>query len=310
MPRVSAIVPAYNAAHFLPHSLPSILRQIYADWEAVVVNDGSTDDTERVVESFLPAFGGRLKYVYQVNKGLPAARNTAIRQASGEFIALLDADDVWLPRRLELGVALMDRDPAIGLVHGKVERIDIAGKFLEYPPTPAQRYLEGRIASRIYDRKAHLLCPTILFRKECVARIGFFDETMRATEDRDMWFRIATKYKVGYLNEVIAQYRISASSMSRDWARMRTWQTYFIERHRASGAVSNWQARKAFGNMYRERGDAIFNAGDLREALRWYAGSLRHCPWSFSNQYMFFRGAAELLLSGMRSKRAERGTAD
>ena len=114
MARVSVIIPAYNASATIREALMSIKSQTFTDWEAVVVNDGSKDDTAAVVESCAAELGGRLVYVYQENKGLPAARNTAIRNASGELFALLDSDDVWLPKRLELGIAVMDRDRSIG----------------------------------------------------------------------------------------------------------------------------------------------------------------------------------------------------
>ena len=126
-PRVTAIIPAYNAEAYLGQALTSVSRQSYQNWEAVVVDDGSTDSTRALVESYAPAFAGRLRYVYQANKGLPAARNTAMRHAQGEIFALLDADDIWLEHRLETTIAAMDLDPTVGLVHARVARIDGAG---------------------------------------------------------------------------------------------------------------------------------------------------------------------------------------
>jgi glycosyltransferase involved in cell wall biosynthesis len=302
MPRVSVIIPSYNTATYLQAALDSVLTQTFDDWEVVLCDDGSTDNTRSLVEAALPAFHGRLRYVYQTNKGLPAARNTAIRNSSGEFLALLDADDVWLPHRLERGVALMDRDRSLGLIHGHVARIDTRGEFVEYPARPPLKYLSGSIAHNIYARRAHLICPTILFRKECVDTVGGFDETMRATEDRDMWFRIAEKYRVGYIDEVLANYRISPNSMSRDSDRMMKWQTYFIEKHKHSKACGVIAARQAFGRMYRERGDAIFNTGRVGESLRWYLRALRSYPVSGYDLYMLFRALAEPALRKVRAQ--------
>jgi glycosyltransferase involved in cell wall biosynthesis len=293
MPRVTAIVPAYNASAYLKAALDSVLRQTYSDWEVVLVDDGSTDNTRAVAEAAAPAFGGRLNYIYQTNRGLSAARNTAIRAAQGEFLALLDSDDVWRPRRLELGVAMMDKDPGLGLVHGKVARINPAGEFIEYPPSPPREYLDGKIARLIYTRRAHVLCPTTLFRKACVDAVGLFDEQMRATEDRDLWFRIAELYRVGYIDEVIADYRISPNSMSKDDKRMLTAQTQFIEKHLRRGACTKMAAREAWGGIYRERGDALFNAGNLRQALRYYSRSVWQFPFNLSNNYMLVRALGE-----------------
>jgi glycosyltransferase involved in cell wall biosynthesis len=301
MPRVSVIIPAYNAAAFLPDALDSVLRQTYQDWEVILVDDGSSDHTRSLVESRMPSFDGRLKYVYQTNRGLPAARNTAIRNARGEFLALLDADDVWLEQRLELGVAELDRHPDAGLVHGKVARINVVGEFIKYPPCPPRRYLEGQIAHAIYTRRAHLLCPTILFRKACVDDVGLFDETMRSTEDRDLWFRIAERYQVRYIDQVIANYRISANSMSQNTERMMKWQTFFIEKHRKRGVRGVLLAREAIGWMFRERGDQEFNAGHLGQSLGWYFRSVKQYPFGLSNNYMLVRALAEPILSKFRT---------
>src|SRR5437899_528191 len=235
-PRVSVIIPAYNAAAYLQWALNSVLLQTFPDWEVIVIDDGSTDQTKSLVEDCMPAFCGKLRYVYQTNRGLPAARNTGIRHAAGEFIALLDADDVWLPARLERSVAVMDGNPDLGLVHSKVARIDTLGNVIEAPSVPAAKYLSGRIAHHIYTRRAHILCPTVMFRRRCVEVVGLFDDTMGGTCDRDLWFRIAERFPVGYIAETLAYYRISPTSMSSDLRRMLTWQLLFIEKHHSRGA--------------------------------------------------------------------------
>jgi glycosyltransferase involved in cell wall biosynthesis len=132
-PRVSIIVPAYNAAAYLPYAIDSVLAQTYQDWEIVIVDDGSTDNTRAVVDAYRSRLRDRLQYIFQPNRGVSAARNHGIRAARGEFIALLDADDVWLPQRLELGVNALDADPAVGLVHSRVARIDTKGSVTGAP---------------------------------------------------------------------------------------------------------------------------------------------------------------------------------
>jgi len=304
MLRVSIIVPTYNGSAFLQDAFNSVLAQTYTDWEVVLVDDGSTDQTGAIAKAAAPAFGGRLHYVYQANRGLPAARNTAIRHATGDLLALLDSDDIWLPRRLELGVRLMDSDSGIGLVHGKVARIDAHGDFMGFPPSPPRKYLAGRIARHIYTRRAHLLCPTILFRKECVDRVGFFDETMKSTEDRDMWFRIAEHYRVAYIDEVVAHYRVSAGSMSWDLDRMLASGATFIGKHRSSKVLGLFSARKALGRLYREHGDSIFNAGQIQQSWSWYFRAVRFYPFSLADTYMLFRALARPLLDRSRAEAA------
>ena len=297
MTTVSVIVPAYNAARYLPDALKSVLRQAYQDWEVILVDDGSTDNTREVVSSFIPQFGSRLNYIYQANKGLPAARNTAIRNARGKYLALLDADDVWLEHRLELTVARLDEDPEIGIAHGHVMRIGPNGETLGVPARPPARYLSGRIARDIYLRRAHILCPTATFRRNCVDVVGYFDETMRASEDRDMWFRIAERYTVAYIPEIIAQYRSSPSSMSRDLHRMKTAQRQFCDKHRHSPVCSASTYRRAVASIYREQGDALFSLGSIGASIRDYWTAVMYHPCNVKNVYMLFRALAEAPVS-------------
>ena len=287
-PRVSVIVPAYNAAVYLPYAVDSVLAQTYPNWEIVIVDDGSTDDTRAVVDSYRPKLRDKLQYIYQPNKGLPAARNTGMRAASGEFIALLDADDVWLPQRLERGAAMMDAGPGVGLVHARVVRInalgDITGQLKVKP-----KYMSGNIARDIYTRRVHIVCPTVLFRKTCLQTAGWFDETMQATEDRDLWFRIALRDKVAYIDEVLAYYRLSPSSMTSNLDRLLKGQLYFVAKHYKSGAATRLDQLQALGNIYRELGDSLFRGGAVMKSIGSYLRAVRYNPLSLPNVYMLFR---------------------
>ncbi len=293
MPSVSVIIPSYNTSRYLPAALESVLAQTFEDWEAIIVDDGSTDNTKDIVDRLRPQFSGRLHYYYQANRGLPAARNAAIMRAAGEFIALLDADDVWMPDRLACGVEHLRRHPAIGFVHARVARIDAAGRIIEYPGIRPPRFLSGKIADYIYDRRAHVLCPTVLVRRRCFDDVGLFDEQMRATEDRDMWYRIASRFPVGFENKILAHYRITPTSMSSDFSRMLTAQQYFIDKHNPGGFRGRVRAHRALANLYRERGDALFREGRTRASLSWYGRSLLYFPFESSNVYMFLRALAE-----------------
>ena len=257
----------------------------------------------------LPQFKGRLNYIRQPNKGLPAARNTAIRDARGKYLALLDADDIWRERRLELTVAALDANPEVGIAHGRVVRIDANGRPAGNAPTSPPDCLAGRIATQIYTRRSHILCPSVAFRRECVDKVGFFDESLRATEDRDMWFRIAEHYSVAWIPEVIAEYRSSPSSMSRDLNRMVTAQLQFCRKHRGRRAVPEWAWREALASIYREQGDAMFSCGMLGPSIRNYWRAVVHRPASFANIYMLLRAFAEpaLALTGRNRTTASAG---
>jgi glycosyltransferase involved in cell wall biosynthesis len=305
MPRVSIIVPAYNAARYLQAAIESVVRQTYADWELIVVDDGSTDETPSVVYSYRARLGGKLQYIYQPNRGLPTARNTGIRQAQGEFIAILDADDVWLPARLARGVEVMDSNSDVGLVHSRVARINVDGAIVGYLDFP-RKYQAGKIAINIYTRRANILCPTVLFRKRCVDVVGLFDETMGATEDRDLWFRIAERYEIAYVDEILAHSRVTPGSMSSDSSRMLKWQLFFVRKHYARHACGRAVLLRALGQIYREQGDLFFSRGELTRSIGHYSRSVLYNPLNLENVYMLFRASAEPLLSSIRSLRTSR----
>jgi glycosyltransferase involved in cell wall biosynthesis len=300
MPRVSIIVPAYNSARFLGAALDSVLRQTYRDWEVVVV-DSSTDETRSIVEERFPSFGGRMRYQFQPSRGQAAARNAAIHTATGQFIAMLDADDMWLPNRLERGMAVLDRDRGVGLVHSRVMRIDGGENVIEMPPAPHPKYQAGMIAGHLYTRRAHVLCATVLLRRECLDSVGCFDEQMRATEDRDLWFRIARLFPFAYVDEPLAYYRVGHTSTSTDWERCWIGQIQFLDKHRKSGAANRREYHQALANMHRERGDLLFNRHELESSIRSYATAVSHDPFNVPNAYMLVRALGEPLLSKLRT---------
>ena len=130
LPRVSVVIPAFNQARFLPAAIDSALAQTYRDREIIVVDDGSTDETPDVARRY----GDALRYVRQANKGLAGARNTGIERARGEFVALLDSDDVWLPGFLEHMMAVAEAQPRAAVYFGAWRYIDASGNPLPEPP--------------------------------------------------------------------------------------------------------------------------------------------------------------------------------
>ena len=266
MSKVDVIMPAYNAAHFLPAAIESVIAQTEEDWRIVLVDDGSTDGTREVIEPYAKQLGNRFTYIYQENRGLPAARNTAIRNSSSPFLALLDADDLWLPNRLADSLASFT-DARIGLCYGQISRFDEDGKvFYTFTGNREQR---GSTVTLLYTRRIELPCPSITFRRACVGKVGFFDESMRATEDRDMWLRIAQHYEVAFVPRVLALYRTSASSMSGDLPRMLRSQQQFVQKHYGEPGCG-WVARQvALGRAHKQQAEGYAER-------RQYGPSVRH----------------------------------
>jgi glycosyltransferase involved in cell wall biosynthesis len=297
MAMVDVLIPAFNAARYLPAALESVVSQTFEDWQIVLVDDGSTDNTAEVVAPYVERHGAKVRYIRQENRGLPAARNAAIRASDGEFLALLDADDVWLPCRLAESLKMMAERPRAGLSYGLIQGIDPEDR-------PGSTWVgnlkdvEGRIAPQIYMRKVELPCPTIMFRRRCVDEVGLFDETMRATEDRDLWLRIALRYEVAFVPKVLAYYRVSPTSMSTDPERMLKAQMQFIQKHYGSEGCGARERRIALARAYKQRAEALKSKGQPRAALTSALRAVALYPLDVDNP----RTAASLLMNWVFGK--------
>ncbi len=256
MATVDVIIPAYNAAKYLRAAIESVMSQTFEDWRILLIDDGSIDNTEEVIAPFLRSLGPKITYIQKENQGLPAARNTAIDNSSAEFLALLDADDVWLPCRLLESLKSFEKHPQAGLSYGLISRIDPEGEIISTWGGNHQ-WAEGNIAPYIYMLKVQLPCPTMTFRRKCIDEVGLFDETMRATEDRDLWLRIALHYEVAFVPEIIACYRSSPNSMSTDPERMLKAQLQFIRKHFGSAGCGLRARQSALGYAYRQYAEAL-----------------------------------------------------
>ncbi len=185
MPRVSVITPTYNRADMIGGAIQSVLDQTYVDWELIVVDDGSTDNTAEVVSAYDDP---RMEYIYQENRKLPGARNTGLRAAKGEYVAFLDSDDVFLPGKLELQVAVLDQKPGIGLVASGWTEINAERR----PIRTVRPWRLGRgltLSDWLYACPFNVL--TVLVRREWLDRVGLFDEQQHYVEDWDLWLRMA-----------------------------------------------------------------------------------------------------------------------
>jgi glycosyltransferase involved in cell wall biosynthesis len=292
---VDVIIPAFNAATYLPSALESVYSQTFSDWHIVLVDDGSTDNTTEVVAPFLSRFGSRITFIRQTNRGLPAARNVAIRASTSEFIALLDADDAWLPCRLTESILTMSEHPQAGLAYGLITIMDPEGN-LSRTWEGNRKYAEGRIAPQIYMRKVELPCPTITFRRRCLEEVGLFDEAMRSTEDRDLWLRIALRYEVAFVPKVLAYYRISANSMSANSQRMLEAQLQFLRKHYTAEGCGLRARQIAMARAYKQRAEAYGQQENLSAAVITALRAVVIYPFDLDN----LRTAVSLLLSLVR----------
>jgi len=221
--RVSVIIPTYNSVKFITEALASVIGQTYRPYEVIVVDDGSTDETKEVVLGF----HDDVKYLYQKNQGPASARNSGIKMSTGDYIAFLDADDVWTPNKIEDQVEFLDRHHDIGLVFSEIESFGegLSEKENSIRRVPFVIQMYGHQgASQIPLPKAYknllitnfISTPVVMARRECFELVGLFDERLRIVEDRDMWLRIAAHFNIAFLPSVHCKRRLHQFNTCKD----------------------------------------------------------------------------------------------
>ena len=251
-PKFSVVIPVYNQAQYLSSAIDSVLSQTSHDYELIVVDDGSTDNSREVVTQF----GNQVRYIFQENKGLGGARNTGINAARGEFIGLLDADDQWLPTFLETMIVLTNRYPEASVYYCCAQSMDADGNTLPQLFGGPVRHPDMMYQSLL---RANFLIPsTILARCSDIVTAGMFDQStqdIHGCEDWDLWLRLALDHDFIGINECLVRYRLHGSSLSANPAGMQRAARSVIEKHfgQDDGRLETWSTvkRRAFGGVYR-----------------------------------------------------------
>ncbi len=280
VPLVSAITPAYNAERFLAEAIESVLAQSFADLEIVIVDDGSRDSTGALADRYAAEHPDRVRVIHQENKGLPLARNAAIAAARGRYLALLDADDVWLPGHIESCVARLESDSALGLVHANVEYIDGEGNVLGAESESGRWSHEGLDPyTEVLLRRQHVTCPTAVFRRSVVDAIGAFDAQFNrlGCEDRDMWLRIAEVSELAYIDEVQALYRVHGANMSGNYEQMWRARQVLVNKHIAR-PYGRPLRRRALAAIYADHGHELAIEAPPMPALAAFVRALSRDP--------------------------------
>lgn len=207
MPRVSVVIATHNRARYVEEAIGSVLKQTYGDYEVIVVNAGSSDRTA----DLLRAYGTSIRVIETPNDGRSAGRNAGIAAAKGEFVAFLDDDEIWYPRKLERQVAHLDSDATLAMVHAFTDVIDANGVELSAASKLHEQIHRGALR-RGYTftelcRQSVIFTSAVLVRRSVLDAIGGFDGATEASEDWDLWLRVAQRYRVDAVPEVLVRYR-------------------------------------------------------------------------------------------------------
>jgi glycosyltransferase involved in cell wall biosynthesis len=241
-PLASVIIPNYNHAQYVSDAIDSVLAQTYRNYEIIVVDDGSTDNSREVVTKF----GERVQYIYQNNAGLSAARNTGIKASRGSLIGVLDADDMYEPDFLSTLVVALQENPAADGIYCGYQFVDHQNNLL--PQIEARFISHDKLYDALLD--GNFFVPESIFlRRYVYEHVGLFDETLRACEDWDVWLRVTKKYKIIYSPNILTRHRILPGSMSTDPQRMLTHRLAVLKKHVSGEPVESGSSmvHRAYG---------------------------------------------------------------
>lgn len=245
------VIPAYNAEPWLRDTLESIFAQTFKDYEVVLIDDGSTDGTNKIAKGF----GERVRYFYQPNRGLAAARNAGVLNSSGELVAQLDADDLWLPRMLS-GLVPMFDDPVLSVACGDMYYWNEKRPIEECPShweTRPKLTRENVWLQLI--RIPPLIPPQVtIVRRSVLVDVGLYDESLTRQEDYDMWLRIARAgYQFRSMNQKLGVYRLRHGSLARDLEVVWGMRARVYMKWLSRGDLSDDERRLVKSRLHRQR---------------------------------------------------------
>ncbi len=205
MPKVSIVIPSYNRADYIPATLDSIIKQSFKDWELIFIDDGSTDTTESILANYISQ-DSRIKYFKQSNSERAVARSYGISLASGDYICLVDSDDLWYPDKLEKQLTIMYANPDTILCYAAVDRIDLDGKPAKSAPRQYQGY-SGDVYEELLKRN-FIPSVTPMIRAEFASKAAPQVTEFIPYEDWDFWLRLSRMGKFYHINEPLGAYRL------------------------------------------------------------------------------------------------------
>jgi teichuronic acid biosynthesis glycosyltransferase TuaG len=279
-PKVSVIMPAFNAANTISESIESVLSQTYGNWELIVIDDGSKDTTSEIVRLYQARDSRILFEALNKNGGLPNARNVGCRKASGEFIAFLDSDDLWAPDKLNQQVQFHLKNPGIEISHTGLTYFNEERKF---------EITWWQSVSRLVKKRGILypeICYynfigvlTVMVKSELLQLVGYFDTALWGLEDQDLWVRISKLNKeFGYISNVLAYYRLTPGGMSRRTGKYK----------RACKALNNkllldknLDKNLLSRNYYRKFGGIYFEKNEFRLARLYFGRAIKLRPFDY-----------------------------
>jgi glycosyltransferase involved in cell wall biosynthesis len=273
-PRVSVIIPTFNRREYLPVALDSVLAQTYTDYEIVIIDDGSTDDTRDI----LAPYEQRIRYFYQQNSGIAAARNRGIEESRGAYLALLDSDDYWLPGKLALQVEGLEKNPQWGMVATRCSSISPDGRFRRHN-RPGK---SGWILTDLF-KSNFIRTSSAMITRECLDQVGLFDTALPECEEYDLWLRIAYRYPIGFINQSLTVYTDNPHGVSTDSLAGRHVRITVLEKEYLRECIPPALYRRRMARNYHYLGRHYLRRGQRSEGKKYLRQALQRNPLDLKN---------------------------
>lgn len=278
LPKVSVVIPNYNYGKYLKKTVESVFDQSYKNVEIIVVDDGSSDDSVEI----LKGFGNRITVVQQDNQGVSRARNAGVNHSAGEFVAFLDADDLWLPEKLALQIQKFFDDDKIGFVHCSMSYINTDDEIIGEERCGR----EGWLANEVLSLRPAIIGAgsTCVVKRNVFDEIGGFDPRQTTAADWDFGYRVASKYKIGFVDELLVLYRFHGSNMHSNIRAMENDVKIGLEKAFLNNDPALQTIRSAcYGNFYYTLAGSYFHSGQYRASLSNAFKSLWYTPSVIGN---------------------------
>ena len=311
-PKVSVCIPVYNGSDYIAESIESVLVQTYKDFELIVCDNCSTDNTEEIVRNFNDS---RIRYVRnQKNLGGVGNANRCLELAAGEYISIWHHDDCMMPDNLERKVCLLDEHPDVGFVHSNIMIIDSKGEVVSsniWNEDSRHDYIKNGIEvfrkfMSYLPNGASVFIGTVLARHECYVRVGGFSREIPNCDDSEMWLRIALFYNVACIGSPLVKYRVHTDSLSSSWGDYKTI-PYLKEHYRAAQMVFEkhgdripqvnklkLQVSRSFGERAMSWAYNAFSNNDFSTGRTCLIEAMRMCHYNYNNT-LFWKSAAMLV---------------
>ncbi len=295
-PAVTVIIPNFNYADFIEETLRSVLNQTFQDFEAIVIDDGSTDQSLQVIKKIRDEFRGKLILIEQENKGVYAARNRAIKIARGRYISFLDADDIWEPETLEGLVTYLEANPNCMMAYANASFFyNDTRRELGHNIGPGSKKTPhtGRCADKLFLEGNFIPFMTTILRRQAFEQVGFFNETLKVGGDYDMFMRIACLYPIGYVDRLLCRVRRHNRNLSFKLLLQAVTQIRILKKalkffsdHQFR--IDEMAVRKRWAQIYYELGTALVLNAEPKRARLALRKSLSMNPSFFSNKIVFY----------------------